>query len=184
MRVISGQYRSRKLISADGQHTRPTLDRAKETIFNILQPYLSESICLDSFGGSGQIAIEMLSRGANFVTVVDNDSNALKAISTNFSALDIQKDCYEILRGSFATVIPMLKQKYDVVYLDPPYMSNYYQQAIQLLLDNDKLSDNCVVVCECSKTIQLPDQVGRLHVVKQRSSGNVNFVVYRRCQDE
>ncbi len=185
MRVISGLYRGRKLITPVGSKTRPTLDRTKETIFNMIQHDIAESVCLDLFAGSGQIAIELISRGCNHCTMVDSDRASISCIKSNVDALSISGSQYTILYKGYSEALLQLKDKvFDVVYLDPPYHADYYATALQYLVDNGMLSDDAIVVCESSTDIVLPESIGSLTVAKSRKVGSVLFTLYRGGSNE
>jgi len=118
MRVIAGRFRSRVLKSVPGLDVRPTPDRLREALFNILAPRISGATFIDAYAGSGSIGIEALSRGAGRVILIENNRDALAVINNNARALGIE-DEITILRGSAALLLP--SQQADIVFLDPPY---------------------------------------------------------------
>lgn len=176
MRVIAGKYKGRNLV-APQTATRPTLDRMKETLFNILGDSLIGANVLDLFAGSGQIAIECLSRGAAKVVLCDNNRGAVAAIKSNFSKIGETPDLYFC---DFADCLRNVNCKMDFIYVDPPYESGFYNKAL-LLIDNfDVLSQSGLVVCEHSAEVELSQYVGNLLMFDCRKIGTVKFSFYKR----
>jgi len=123
LRIVSGTFRGRKLVAPEGLSTRPTLDRVREAMFNILMPCLHDGCVLDLFSGSGALALESLSRGAREAVLVDWDKAAQRAIMTNISALKVEDRC-TLLRMPAREAISLLAsqhRKFDLILLDPPY---------------------------------------------------------------
>lgn len=175
MRVITGKYKGRKLVSPEGE-TRPTLDRTKETLFNILNPYLQDAIVLDLFAGSGQIAIECLSRGASRAIMCDKDKFAVKAIKANFEKIGENPELYVC---DYADCIRQINAKVDVAFVDPPYKSGYYYSVLSQLDEKDVIAQGGIVVCEHSAEDALPQNVGALSAYDSRKIGSVKFTFYR-----
>lgn len=182
MRVIAGKYKGRVLQSA-GDSTRPTLDRTKETLFNILQLRIANATILDLFAGSGQIAIECLSRGAKRAILCDNDRAAQQAIKSNFAKIGVAPELYACSYRNCLTNIS--KQTLDIVFVDPPYASGYYNDVLQTLSTLQLLTNEGIVVCEHAFDVALPESVGDLQLYDQRKIGSVKFSFYQRretCQ--
>jgi 16S rRNA (guanine966-N2)-methyltransferase len=152
MRVIAGLYKRRVLISPPGLDiTRPTADRIKENMFNILAPDIEDSHFLDLFAGSGSIGIEALSRGAKHVTFVENNKLALAALRKNLENLNIPRENYTILQydvDAFLTKKTESLQTVNLVFADPPYSSKWYQNSLKNLEQSGRCTDNCIVVLE------------------------------------
>ncbi len=176
MRVISGKYKGRKLIAPKGEHTRPTLDRTKETLFNMLSFDIQESNCLDLFAGSGQIGIECLSRGANSCVFCDNNVDAVKVIKQNLTSLGIANQ--QVLKMDYKTALKSFAaNQFDLIYLDPPYAAEFYVDVLQLIDQYQLLADGGQVVCESNQPFEIPNQY---QVVKDRKIGTVQFVFLKR----
>ena len=176
MRVITGKYKVRSLVAPENV-ARPTLDRMKETLFNILNGKLQGACVLDLFAGSGQIAIECLSRGASRAILCDNSRDALRAIKANFDKIGVQP---EIEFCDFRDCLARIDTKLDLIFVDPPYKSDFY---ITVLAEVDKrrlLSDDGWVVCEHAATDELPPVVGTLTLFDCRKMGTVKFSFYKR----
>ncbi len=142
MRVISGTAKGKKLNSLEGLETRPTLDRVKESIFNILQFDIKDKRVLDLFSGSGALAIEALSRGAKKAVLCDNSYKAIQMINKNLEETKL-KDKAEVINKDYLEVIQDLKskEKFDIIFLDPPYKSNYIVESIEKILELDLLKE-------------------------------------------
>ena len=145
MKVISGIYKGRNIeYLIDG--TRPTMDRVKESLFGMIQNYIDEAKVLDLFAGSGNLGIESLSEGASFCTFVDSNYKAIKVINNNINNIGINNT--KVLNMDYKKAIQTLDDKYDLIFLDPPYKTNYIEEAIKLITEYDILSDNGIIICE------------------------------------
>ena len=142
MRIIAGKNRGTKLYTLDGDDiTRPTLDRVKESLFNIIMPYIENSNILDLFAGSGALGLESLSRGAGKVTFCDNSSKAINVIKNNINKTKLEKKT-QVLHKDFSKAIIDLKNqknKFDIIFLDPPYKTDYIIKAIEMIIEEDLL---------------------------------------------
>lgn len=176
MRVITGKYKGRTLI-APKNVARPTLDRMKETLFNIVNAKLQGATVLDLFAGSGQLAIECLSRGASRAILCDNSKDALSAIKANFDKIG---ETPEIIFGDFRTCLQRIDSKIDLIFVDPPYNSGFYYEVLRLVDTRNILSDDGLVICEHSAESDLPQSVGDLQLSDCRKMGTVKFSFYKR----
>ena len=176
MRVITGKYKGRSLI-APKNVARPTLDRMKETLFNILNGKLQGACVLDLFAGSGQLAIECLSRGASRAVLCDNNRDAVGAIKTNFDKIG---ETPEIMFCDFRDCLKRLNCQMDVVFVDPPYQSGFYAEVLNEIDKRNILSNDGWVVCEHSAERDLPDSVGSIVRFDCRKMGTVKFSFYKR----
>jgi 16S rRNA (guanine966-N2)-methyltransferase len=161
MRVISGLHKGKKLLYIDDKQVRPTTDRAKETIFNLILHHYKSNLqnknILDLFAGSGALGIECLSRGASFVLFVDNYVNSLKLLEKNLSKLTYQKFIdYKILQcDSQKLKFHTYDKKFSIVFLDPPYDSSLIEESIPNLLKQDICEKDCIFVVESNKDFLL-----------------------------
>jgi 16S rRNA (guanine966-N2)-methyltransferase len=182
MRVIAGEYRSRQLMAPHGLDTRPTSDRLRETLFNVLAPRVAGSVFLDLFAGSGAVGIEAISRGASEAIFVEDAQPALKAIRANLAALGI--------RGGYAiearSVIAALKRiastlrPADLVFLDPPYAdSEAYDNVLGLLAGEcvTLLAPSAIVIAEHQRKYSLKESYGTLtrYRVLQQGDAALSF---------
>src|SRR5580765_5226983 len=154
MRVIAGKYRSRRLEAPQGVETRPTSDRLRETLFNVVAPGVENSVWLDLFAGSGAIGIEALSRGARSVYFVESSSSAARTIRKNLHTLEINEGA-EVIERDVAVALRMLDSQpvaCDFVFLDPPYRKmGDYEQALGFLSQSRLLNLRSQVIAEHDK---------------------------------
>lgn len=156
-RIISGKYRGKKIPLPEDSSIRPTTDRVKETIFNILQHSYMENlrgVVLDLFAGSGSLGIECLSRGASKVIFVDKNPLAIGSIKKFVDTIEVGSAEY-IVGAVSAVCLSKIKEKISLVFLDPPYESNLVIDSLSLLLQSHSLQDNCIFVVESSKDLQI-----------------------------
>ncbi len=149
MRIITGSARGTKLETLAGEATRPTAERVKEAIFSMIQFDLVDSTVLDLFAGSGQMGLEALSRGAAKAHLVDRSAEAVAIIKKNAQKTHLWERCRLVL-SDYAEYLRVSKgkQKFDFVFLDPPYGSGMLQNALKLLADADLLADGAWIFCE------------------------------------
>lgn len=159
MRVISGSARGRILQAVPGKDTRPTTDKVKESVFNILQFRLYDAAMLDLFAGTGQMGIEALSRGAAKTVFVDRAPKAISIIRKNIAAARVENRA-EVLQMTYQQALQQLKgQKFDILFLDPPYGGELLNSALNAVESFDILSTDGIIICESSveDTIVCPD---------------------------
>jgi 16S rRNA (guanine966-N2)-methyltransferase len=177
VRIIGGEWRSRRIRFADRADLRPTPDRVRETLFNWLGQDLTGLACLDLFAGSGALGFEAASRGAARVVMVENDRAAHAALTANREALNARHvelaraDALEFLRGD--------RGEYDVIFLDPPFSADYWSRLIPLL--HPRLTSRAWVYCESRSRVQWP---AGWEVRKDGRAGQVIFQLVKREQDE
>ena len=149
MKVISGIYKGRNLLGYNLDGTRPTMNRVKESLFASIQDNIQESIVLDLFSGSGSLAIEALSEGASFAYAVDKSHQAIKIINENIKTIGV-KNCkvilsdYKIVLKEFSSK----KIKFDLIFLDPPYATNYIEESLKLISNLKLLNNSGLIICE------------------------------------
>ena len=176
MRVITGKYKGRSLV-APKNVARPTLDRMKETLFNIINFKVQGSTVLDLFAGSGQLAIECLSRGASRAVLCDNNRESVNAIKANFEKIGAIP---EIMFCDYRVCLQQLNCKMDLIFIDPPYQSGYYEGVLADISSREILQTDGWVVCEHAAEDDLPSVVGNLSLFDSRKIGTVKFSFYKR----
>ncbi len=184
MRVISGTYRSRKLAAPPGLATRPTSDRLRETLFNILAPRIPGATFADLYAGSGANGIEALSRGAGMVLFVDDAAPAMEAIRLNLKSLGIVSGYGLEPRGvsSFLRRLAQRERKLDIVFLDPPYEATEEYAATLELLGGEcvsLLSADSVVVAEHRRRVPLNERYGALARYRVKEQGDAALSFFR-----
>jgi 16S rRNA (guanine966-N2)-methyltransferase len=148
MRVISGNKKSLPLKAPSGMKTRPTTDRIKETLFNILMPYLNDSYFLDLFAGSGQMGIEALSRGSRRAVFVDNDNDAISTINANLKSTGLI-DKSEVRKEKVSEFLNTYSgQKFDIIFIDPPYHEKLEDSIFFSLRNSAACDNNTLIILE------------------------------------
>jgi 16S rRNA (guanine966-N2)-methyltransferase len=182
MRVIAGKYRSRKLEAPAGMVTRPTSDRLRETLFNVVAPKLEDSVWIDLYAGSGAVGIEALSRGARQVYFVESDRKAARTIRDNLKSLGIEEG-FELLEREAAVSLRLLDSQAvscDFCFLDPPYGSHgAYEQVLGFLSQSRLLDEDSVVIAEHDKHFDPGDRVGSLERYRKLKQGDAVLSFYR-----
>ena len=183
MRVISGTARGKKLSSLEGLKTRPTLDRVKEALFNIIQFDLKDAKILDLFSGSGALAIETLSRGAKEAVLCDNSRKAIQIINLNLKDTRLIEKA-KVINKDYIDALKQLSEetkKFDIIFLDPPYKTNYAINAIGQILKYNLLEDDGIIIVETDDKNKIDEikQISSLEVYDERKYGTV-FVIFIR----
>jgi 16S rRNA (guanine966-N2)-methyltransferase len=183
MRVIAGKFRSRTLVAQRGLDTRPTSDRLRETLFNVLAPRIEGAVFLDLYAGSGANGIEALSRGAEQVVFVEKAAPAVAAIRGNLRALGIREGWQLEARAAAALVKRLVEQeqRFDIVFLDPPYKAAGEYTLVLSLLGGEcvsLLADEAVVIAEHHRKQTLEDEYGNLHRYRLLEQGDAALSFY------
>ena len=172
MRVISGTARGLKLESLDGLSTRPTLDRVKESIFNMLFDKTIDSYVLDLFAGSGAMGIEALSRMSSHCTFVDCEQKAINIVKNNISRARFEQKS-TVINSDFEKFLTTTTDKYDIVFVDPPYDAGFVPRVLDIIYERCLLNDDAIVVVETSKNVN-PCISNNYNVIKHKSYGKVD----------
>ena len=178
MRIISGICRGHKLAEFDGMDIRPTTDRVRESLFNLISDYVMDSKVLDLFGGSGALSLEAISRGAISSTICDIDKRAIELISHNAEKLRVA-DRMQIINKSADEFLKSNKNNFDIIFLDPPYNKGIIAPIIERIMKTNALSDDGIIVLESDDTDEHGEFSG-LEVLKQRKYGRTYITVYKR----
>lgn len=178
MRVVAGSKRGTVLLSPKGEETRPTTDRVKENIFNLIQFDVSGKEALDLFSGSGAMGIEALSRGALFCNFVDFSKDAVDIIKKNVSKTGFLNQS-EITASSFDVFLGNTTKKFSLVFLDPPYHKGYIDKAVDALLKRNLLCDDAIIVCETDYDEELL-KYEALALIKEKHYGRVRVRIFRK----
>ena len=182
LRIIAGSWRGRKLGFLEREGLRPTTDRVRETIFNWLQMDLPGSRCLDLFAGSGALGFEAASRGAAKVVMVDDDIETSNLLKSNIGLLEAQQ--VEAVCGDAIRFLQRCDQKFDVVFIDPPYQSDVIAQCCELLESKQCLSDRAKIYIECDASIDLSKDSNGLpdnwQCLKRKTAGQAGYHLFTR----
>ncbi|MCL2572070.1 MAG: 16S rRNA (guanine(966)-N(2))-methyltransferase RsmD [Defluviitaleaceae bacterium] len=178
MRVIAGSARRTTLVTPEGVNTRPTADRIKENLFNIIFHHVADAIFLDLFCGSGAIGIEALSRGAARAVFVDSSKEAIQATRTNLARTKFKNQA-----KVYQMIIPTLdwlgEERFDIIFMDPPYESVYLLQALAMIGQGKILSDDGILVAECAVG-EIAPKVDGLVLKDIRKYGSTQLLFYIR----
>ena len=178
MKIIQGKYKGRVLKGFDIEGTRPTMDRVKESLFAMIQNKIPNSRCLDLFSGSGNLGIEALSMNASDVVFVDKNKISVKIINENLKNINEER---RVLHSDYKDALNILSKtdKFDIIFLDPPYSTNYIDEAIKIILDKDILDNNGLIVCE-TDDIKKINSYDCLEEVKNKKYGEKIVVILKK----
>lgn len=181
MRIISGNYGGRKLKAVPGMKTRPTTDKVKESMFNIIGPYFDGGVVLDLFAGSGGLSIEAVSRGADVAYLVDRQYQAIKTIKENIKVTK-EEQKFNVFKADAAKALQKFSQqniKFDYIFLDPPYAKQQIIDNLNNFVELGLLNLNAVIVCETDENAQLGDNLQDFEMLKQVTYGITVVTIYR-----
>lgn len=182
MRIIAGSRRGHKLIEFSGKDVRPTTDRVKESVFNLIQGFISEACVLDMFCGSGALSFEALSRGAKSAVCTDTDPRSIDIIKKNALSLGFSDKC-EILNTSCFDYIERSKKSFDIIFLDPPYNKGFIERALEKIVACGVLADGGIAVLESDST-DFCSEVPGLTIYRQRRYGRTFITIYKKDENE
>ena len=185
IRVISGTAGGLKLQTLDSEATKPTLDRVKEAAFSMLRDDIYGATVLDLFSGSGALGIEALSRGAEKCYFNDKSKECINLIRKNLSHTKFEHSS-EVCCLDYSEAIAFFRKKdlkFDLILLDPPYASGFYEEAISLISKNHIYSAYSTIYCEHRAAEELPEQIGVFSLVKTKKYGTVAVSIFRNEVD-
>ena len=178
MRIIAGKKRGTKLYTLEGLDTRPTLDRVKESVFNIIQNNITDSVFVDLFSGSGAIGLEALSRNAKKVYLCEKSKKAIKVIKQNIEKTNSEKQVI-LYEGDYQEFINNnLQEKPDIIYIDPPYKTDLAYKSVKKLLERKLLGEKSLVIVETDEEERVVEQIDELEIeiTDIRKYGRVHLI--------
>ena len=178
LRIYSGLYKGRKLKSVKNPDVRPTTAKVKLSFFDIVQDEIREKIFLDGFAGSGNIGIEALSRGAEYVVFIDELAESIKALRHNLDKIGIIPDSYRIIKGDFnRSVIHLGKDgfKFDMIFLDPPYKLLEYANPLKVIFKREILKDDGIVILERPSLLNFESKYFECYRTQKIGTKNLDF---------
>ncbi|GAV25004.1 methyltransferase [Carboxydothermus islandicus] len=178
MRIITGEARGRKLIAPKGLKTRPTSDRVKEAMFNILGYRVIDAVVLDGFAGTGNLGLEALSRGAKFSYFIEADREAFSCLRRNIENLGYGDRAKAVL-GDIFKVLPKINEKFNLIFLDPPYGHGFEERAVLTILQLGLLKENGLIVVETAKKIGLNISHEKLVLIREAVYGSTLIGFYQ-----
>lgn len=177
MRVVAGKYGGRPLKTLAGKMTRPTTDKVKGAIFNMIGPYFDGGRVLDLYAGSGSLAIEAISRGMTSAILVEKDRRAQAIINQNLK-MTREEERFELLKMEANQSVERITGHFDLVLLDPPYAKEQIVTDIEKMAERELLSNDALIVCETDKSVDLPEEIAGLGIWKQKIYGISKVTVY------
>ncbi|MFC7363678.1 MULTISPECIES: 16S rRNA (guanine(966)-N(2))-methyltransferase RsmD [Bhargavaea] len=186
MRIISGERRGLQLKSSSGTGTRPTSDKVKESVFNMIGPYFDGGRVLDLFAGSGGLALEALSRGMDHAVLIEKDRRAQAAILENVAKCRYD-DRVELIRADARQAVRRIisnGEPFDMVFLDPPYARDTYYKLAGELAESGLVGSGGTIVCEHDRSVTLPDSFGDFRKDKESVYGGTVISIYRHVAGE
>ena len=181
MRVIGGEFKGRRLLVPRGGKIRPTSDRVREAIFDILGPVWTFQRALDLFAGTGSLGIEALSRGADSGLFIDNSRQSINLVKKNLKICGYE-DSGSVIKRDLRTGLPqahwIFREKIDLVFIDPPYGKGLISRMLEIINENDILSADSVIVAESSKEDILPAVSGSLRLIDTRIYGETKLDIF------
>ena len=177
MRVVAGKYGGRPLKALAGKTTRPTTDKVKGAIFNMIGPYFDGGRVLDLYAGSGSLAIEAISRGMASAILVEKDRRAQAIINQNLK-MTREEERFELLKMEANQSLERITGHFDLVLLDPPYAKEQIVTDIEKMAERELLSNDALIVCETDKSVDLPEEIAGLGIWKQKIYGISKVTVY------
>ena len=179
MRVITGKARGTQLKTPEGLQTRPTTDRVKEALFSIIHFEIPGASVLDLFGGTGQLGIEALSRGAKSAVFVDASENACKLIRENLKRTRMEQEG-RVVRSDYLDYLSKCRDKYNIIFLDPPYAEVFLENALKRITEIDILQSGGIIVAERPLGKELPWEFEGYSRSKDYKYGKTLLTVYRK----
>ncbi len=176
MRVITGSARGRKLRTVEGTDVRPTTERVKEALFSAIQFDIEGAMVLDLFCGSGQLGIEALSRGAKFAVFVDSAPESQEVTKQNLLATKLVQKA-RLVGRDWQSYLPGTPDRFDLVFLDPPYNKGIIEQVLPVLAD--KMNPGGIILCETEAPEPLPERAGGFAVRKRYQYGRIAITMYK-----
>lgn len=178
MRIITGIYRGRRLLSPKDLSIRPTSDRVKEAIFSMISDNIPQAVVLDLFAGTGSLGLEALSRGAKHCYFVDNDRESVKLIKANIAHCRAENES-TVLVGDYKYALSRIKEPIQLAFLDPPYESSVLGEALLKLGKESYMAPGGLVVTEHSHKVIMPEIIGSLEKMKEKYYGHIHVTIYK-----
>ncbi len=177
MRIITGEYKGRRLISPDNDDIRPTSDKVKEALFSMIAFDLEEAVCVDLFAGTGNLGLEALSRGAAKCYFCDNSKEALGMIRKNIAHCGAEQRSV-VLPGDFRKGMGRIREQVDFIFADPPYDSGLYDKVFESAGESGLLKEDGLIIAEHWHTMKMDEQISGFIKIKERKYGHIILSIY------
>ncbi|MGL4254463.1 MAG: 16S rRNA (guanine(966)-N(2))-methyltransferase RsmD [Fusobacteriaceae bacterium] len=182
MRIIAGEAKNKKIKSRKGMNTRPTLGSVKESLFSIISTYVPDSVFLDLFTGTGNIALEALSRGAKRAVMIEQDPEALKIVIENINSLGYEDRCRayknDVIRA--VEILGRKDEKFDIIFMDPPYKQELCTKVMKAIEKAGILAQGGLIICEHHIFEELADEIGEFKKADYRKYGKKAMTFFTR----
>ena len=182
MRIITGEYKGRKLETPQGHDVRPTSDKVKESIFNLLMNDIYGRVCCDLFAGTGSLGLEALSRGARKCYFGDSARSSINLTKTNIKKCNAESKSI-VIPGDYLKVLGRITEKVDIFFLDPPYKAGLYEKCLQQIDSLDLLESQGIIIAEHGARDIMPEGVGDFAKVRERKYGKTMVSIYKHKDD-
>ncbi|VIY66401.1 16S rRNA (guanine(966)-N(2))-methyltransferase RsmD [Streptococcus pneumoniae] len=179
MKIVSGIYGGRPLKTLEGKTTRPTSDKVRGAIFNMIGPYFEVGRVLDLYAGSGGLSIEAVSRGMSSAVLVERDRKAQTIVAENIQ-MTKEVGKFQLLKMDAERALEQVSGEFDFVFLDPPYAKEQIVADIEKMAERELFSEDVMVVCETDKAVELPEEIACLGIWKEKIYGISKVTVYVR----
>ena len=179
MKIVSGIYGGRPLKTLEGKTTRPTSDKVRGAIFNMIGPYFEGGRVLDLYAGSGGLSIEAVSRGMVSAVLVERERKAQAVIAENIN-MTKEASKFQLLKMEADRALEQVKGPFDLIFLDPPYAKEQIVADIEKMAERNLFSQEVIVVCETDKSVELPEEIACLGIWKEKIYGISKVTVYVR----
>jgi len=186
LRVISGICKGLPIKAVPGSNTRPTTDKVKESIFNMIGPYFEGGLAIDLFAGSGSLGIEALSRGMDSCIFIEKDAKAIQTINENLKKCHLENQA-EVYRAEASRAVKALEKrevKIDLLFLDPPYQRIELYNLAETMIQKGLLSSDAIIMCEHEKTVDLPETIDSFSLTRRETYGSTIISIYRMHKEE
>ena len=179
MKIVSGIYGGRPLKTLEGKTTRPTSDKVRGAIFNMIGPYFEGGRVLDLYAGSGGLSIEAVSRGMSSAVLVERERKAQAIVAENIQ-MTKEFGKFELLKMDAERALEQVSGEFDLIFLDPPYAKEQIVADIEKMDEKELFSEDVMVVCETDKAVELPEEIACLGIWKEKIYGISKVTVYVR----
>lgn len=185
MRIIAGRARGRKILAPETMETRPTLDRVKENIFNIIQHYVIDSVALDVFAGTGSLGLEAVSRGAKECYLIDKSPVTFPLLKKNVENLKFQDECTCLNMNSYDALKRFIENKkvFDLIFIDPPYLKDMIPKAIEMITEGNILDSQGLIVTKIDSVEDIYEGNDKIQLTDKRIYGNTTVCFYKYKED-
>jgi 16S rRNA (guanine966-N2)-methyltransferase len=177
MRIIAGAFKGRKLVAPTDRSVRPTPDRVKEALFSILMGRVADAVVLDLFSGSGNLGLEALSRGSRKCYFGDSSRDSIRLIHSNVAHCKAEAQSH-IIQGDYRNVLAQVREKVDLVFVDPPYRDQLWEDVVRILSEKELMKPDGLIIMEHPREVEFPQELYNFRKIKEGRYGTVVLSIY------